>query len=71
MSFIEIQKELETIVKAETPDSLAMAYAKLWGMAVAHLTEEQMATLLRHRKETKWTIFGLFVNKVSGMGLVF
>ena len=53
MSFIEIQKELETIVKAETPDSLAMAYAKLWGMAVAHLTEEQMATLLRHRKETK------------------
>jgi predicted transcriptional regulator len=53
MTYYEIQKELEEIVKAETPDNLGMAYAKLWGMAVAHLTEEQMATLLRHRKETK------------------
>ncbi len=71
MTFYEIQKELETIVKAETPDSLAMAYAKLWGMAVAHLTEEQMSTLLRHRKETKWVIFGKLEKRVSATDLVF
>ena len=50
MTFYEIQKEIETIVKAETPDRLDLAYAKLWGIAVAYLTEEQMATILRHRK---------------------
>lgn len=50
MSFIEIQKELEAIVKAETPERLDLMYAKLWGMAVAYLTEEQIATMLKHRK---------------------
>jgi hypothetical protein len=51
MSFIEIQKELEAIVKAETPDRLDLVYAKLWGIAVAHLTEEQISAMLRNRKK--------------------
>jgi hypothetical protein len=51
MSFIEIQKELETLIKAETPDRLDLAYAKLWGIAVAHLTEEQISAMLRNRKK--------------------
>jgi hypothetical protein len=50
MTFSEIQKEIETIVKAETPDRLDLAYAKLWGIAVAHLTEEQMLSILKNRK---------------------
>lgn len=50
MTFTEIQKEIETIVKAETPDRLDLAYAKLWGIAVAHLTEEQMLAILKNRK---------------------
>jgi hypothetical protein len=49
-TFYEIQKEIETIVKAETPDRLDLAYAKLWGIAVAHLTEEQMLSILKNRK---------------------
>lgn len=49
-TFYEIQKEIETIVKAETPDNLGLAYAKLWGIAVAYLTEEQMKTILKNRK---------------------
>lgn len=50
MTFNEIQKEIETIVKAETPDRLDLAFAKLWGIAVAHLTEEQMLNILKNRK---------------------
>ncbi len=50
MTFSEIQKEIETIVKAETPDRLDLAYAKLWGIAVAHLTEEHMLSILKNRK---------------------
>ena len=50
MTFNEIQKEIETIVKAETPDRLDLAYAKLWGIAVAYLTEDQMKTILKNRK---------------------
>jgi hypothetical protein len=49
-TFYEIQKEVETIVKAETPDRLDLAYAKLWGIAVAYLTEDQMKTILKNRK---------------------
>jgi hypothetical protein len=49
-TFYEIQKEIETIVKAETPNRLDLAYAKLWGIAVAHLTEEQMLSILKNRK---------------------
>ena len=50
MSFYEIQKEIEQIVKAEEPNRLDLAYAKLWGIAVAYLTEEQMKTILKNRK---------------------
>ncbi len=50
MTFTEIQKEIEAIVKAETPDRLDLAFAKLWGIAVAHLTEEQMLAILKNRK---------------------
>ncbi len=50
MNIYEIQKEIETIVKAETPDNLGMAYAKLWGIAMAYLTEEQLLQILKHRK---------------------
>jgi hypothetical protein len=50
MTFYEIQKEIETIVKAETPNDLGMAYAKLWGIAMAYLTEEQLLQILKHRK---------------------
>ena len=49
-TFTEIQKEIETIVKAETPDRLDLAFAKLWGIAVAHLTKEQMEKILENRK---------------------
>jgi hypothetical protein len=49
-SFYETQKEIEAIIKAETPDNLAMAYAKLWGIAMAYLTEEQLLEILKHRK---------------------
>ena len=50
MTFNEIQKEIETIVKAETPDRLDLAFAKLWGIATAHLTKEQMERILENRK---------------------
>ncbi len=50
MTFTEIQKEIEAIVKAETPDRLDLAFAKLWGIALAHLTEEQMLAILKNRK---------------------
>ena len=50
MTFNEIQKEIETIVKAETPDRLDLAFAKLWGIATAHLTKEQMESILKNRK---------------------
>jgi hypothetical protein len=50
-TFTEIQKEIETIVKAETPDRLDLAFAKLWGIAVAHLTKEQMEKILENRKK--------------------
>ena len=49
-TFGEIQKEIETIVKAETPDRLDLAFAKLWGIATAHLTREQMEKILENRK---------------------
>jgi hypothetical protein len=48
--FYEIQKEIEAIVKAEMPNRTDLAYAKLWGIAVAHLTEEQMEKILKNRK---------------------
>jgi hypothetical protein len=50
MTFTEIQNEIEAIVKAETPDRLDLAFAKLWGIALAHLTEEQMLAILKNRK---------------------
>lgn len=50
MTFYEMKTELEKIVKAETPNDSGLAYAKLWGMALAFLTEEQIATMLKHRK---------------------
>ena len=50
MTFYEIQKEIEKIVKAETPNDLGMAYAKLWGIAMAYLTEEQLLQILKNRK---------------------
>jgi hypothetical protein len=50
MKIYELQKELETILKAETPDNYGMAYAKLWGIAMAYLTEEQLLEILKHRR---------------------
>jgi len=49
-TFNEIQKEIEAIVKAETPNRHDLAFAKLWGIATAHLTKEQMETILENRK---------------------
>jgi hypothetical protein len=49
-TFSEIVNEIETIVKAETPNRLDLAFAKLWGIATAHLTKEQMERILENRK---------------------
>jgi len=48
-TFTEIQKEIETIVKAEYPNRLDLTYAVLWGIAVAHLTREQMERILENQ----------------------
>ena len=48
-TFSEIVNEIEAIVKAES-SNLAVAYAKLWGIATAHLTKEQVERILENRK---------------------
>jgi hypothetical protein len=48
-TFSEIQKEIEAIVKAEYPTRLDLTYAVLWGIAVAHLTREQMERILENQ----------------------
>jgi len=48
-TFGEIVNEIEAIVKAES-SNLAVAYAKLWGIATAHLTKEQVERILENRK---------------------
>jgi hypothetical protein len=49
-TFTEIQNEIEAIVKSQNPKRLDMTYAILWGIAVAHLTKEQMEKILENRK---------------------
>ena len=49
-TFSEIQNEIEAIVKEQNPNRLDMTYAILWGIAVAHLTKEQMEKILENRK---------------------
>jgi len=49
-TFTEIQNEIEAIVKAQNPNRLDLTYAILWGIAVAHLTKEQMEKILENRK---------------------
>ena len=49
-TFSEIQNEIEAIVKSQNPNRLDLTYAILWGIAVAHLTREQMEKILENRK---------------------
>jgi hypothetical protein len=49
-TFTEIQNEIEAIVKSQNPSRLDLTYAILWGIAVAHLTKEQMEKILENRK---------------------
>jgi hypothetical protein len=49
-TFTEIQNEIEAIVKSQNPNRLDLTYAILWGIAVAHLTKEQMENILENRK---------------------
>jgi hypothetical protein len=49
-TFTEIQNEIEAIVKSQNPNRLDLTYAILWGIAVAHLTREQMENILENRK---------------------
>jgi len=50
-TFTEIQNEIEAIVKSQNPKRLDLTYAILWGIAVAHLTKEQMENILENRKK--------------------
>ena len=52
-TFTEIQKEIEGFVKAEYPTRLDLTYAVLWGIAVAHLTKEQMERILENQISAK------------------
>jgi hypothetical protein len=50
-TFTEMVKEFEALVKAKYPnDDLAMIYARCYGIALAHLTKEQMTEIIRNRK---------------------
>jgi len=50
-TFTEMVEEFEALVKAEYPnDDLAMIYSRCYGIALAHLTKEQMTEIIRNRK---------------------
>jgi hypothetical protein len=52
-TFGELSEEFERLVKAEYPnEDLAMTYARCYGIALAHLTKEQMTEMVRLRKAT-------------------
>ena len=52
-TFVELQREFEEMVKAQYPDdNLAMIYTRCYGIALAHLTKEQMTEIVRLRKGT-------------------
>jgi organic hydroperoxide reductase OsmC/OhrA len=51
-TFLELQQELERLVKAEHPEeTLAMTYTRCYGILLANITTEQMLTIVNRRKK--------------------
>jgi hypothetical protein len=52
VSVFTMLDELEEMVKAENPkDDLGMTYTRMYGILRAYITEEQVAEIIRLRKE--------------------
>lgn len=50
MNNIEMLKALEDHFKAKNPtDNVAMTFARMYGCLSAYITDEQLATILRHK----------------------
>ena len=51
-TFMELQDELEALVKAQNPnDSLAMIYTRCYGILLANITTEQMTAIVNRWKK--------------------
>ena len=51
-TFTELQNEIETELKFQYPkDDLAMTYARMLGMLLAHTSKDTLLTILENRKQ--------------------